>query len=368
MIVCLSPNGPMAYRGCKISGLLVATIDGVVELSPQPDGEWPVTGRHLGGHHVSALLREPEHGDIYASTHGKGIFRSRDDGRSWDQCVNGLSKTNIFSLAAVLRGGRSEILAGSEPVSLFVSSDRGESWEERPSVGGVPGRDQWTFPVPPHEAHLKSIALDPRDPDIFYACVEQGALLRTQDGGLTWDELSAYYKDSDKWYRDIHKVVPLDGNPDCLLMSTGMGFYRSEDGGLSWTQLTNLDFDIRYPDHLVVLPDAAGTIMLSGAGQSPDQWRHTKAAGATVRSSGDGGRSWSDASAGLVNERRPAIEAMSIATEGGEYILFLGDTDGDIYVRGNGDEAWRRVARAVGPVSKVGHYRHVQPPIGKPAA
>lgn len=361
MTICLSPNGPMVADGGLSDRLLVATIDGIVTLEKGPDG-WREEGRSLQGHHFSALVAVPGSNIILAGTHGQGVFRSSDGGVSWSSANTGITKTNVFSLAAVQTEGGVRVLAGTEPVSLFISDDLGESWEERSAVGEVPGHDKWTFPVPPHDAHLKSIALVPGQPDSFFACIEQGALLKTDDGGKSWRELASYYRDSDKWYRDIHKLVPHPAIPGCLLMSTGMGFYRSEDSGENWVQLTDLDFAIRYPDHLLVLPDEANSIVLSGAGQSPDQWRNTHLAGATVQFSRDGGRHWEDMSQGLQADARPAIEAMCIAADGPDYRLYLGDTDGNVFERGPGDVSWRLIASGIGPVSKVGHYRHVQKP------
>jgi hypothetical protein len=67
-------------------------------------------------------------------------------------------------------------------------------------------------------------------------------------------------------------------------------------------------------------------------------------------------------SEGLDPDARPAIEAMSLAIYDGTHSLFLGDTDGDIYERAAGADRWSLISRHVGAVSKVGHYRHVQPP------
>lgn len=369
MTTCLSPNGPMVHKDGDPNRLFVATIDGVVLLErPAAGSTWRKAGRWLEGLHISALLHEPESGDLYASTHGDGIRRSQDGGRTWTDISAGLTKPNIFSLAATRRDGRVRLLAGSEPVSLFVSEDRGDTWVEEEAIGQMPGREKWTFPPPPHHAHVKSIGLDPADPDVLYGCIEQGALMKSEDSGRSWREITSYFKDTDKWYRDIHKLVALESDPRRLLMTTGMGLYRSEDAGDTWTQLTDLDFDIRYPDHLIVAPDDEDTLYLSGAGQSPDAWRATREAGATVRISRDGGRTWARGDQGLGPTDRPAIEAMSMAIHQGGHTLFLGNTDGDIYERGGDAEGWTCIWRGLSPVSKVGHYKPVQRQAPQPAA
>ena len=45
------------------------------------------------------------------------------------------------------------------------------------------------FPMPPHVAHAKTIAVDPRDPKTIYVGVEQGGFFKTVDGGQNWREL-----------------------------------------------------------------------------------------------------------------------------------------------------------------------------------
>lgn len=362
MTTCLSPNGPMVHKGGDPDRLFVATIDGVVLLErPAPGSTWRKAGHGLKGLHVSALLHEPVSGDLYASSHGDGIWRSEDEGLSWSDASAGLTKRNIFSLAATKHGEGVRLLAGSEPVSLFVSDDRGATWIEEAAAGEVPGNDKWTFPPPPHHAHMKSIGLDGRAPDVIYACVEQGALLKSEDGGRSWREITSYFRETDKWYRDIHKLVVLESDSRKMFMTTGMGLYFSRDAGDSWDQLTDLDFDIRYPDHLIVAPDDENLLFLSGAGQSPDNWRSTHVAGATVRVSRDGGRSWERGDGGLGPTDRPAIEAMSISVHEGGYTLYLGNTDGDIYERPKGASDWTCIWRGLSPVSKVGHYKPVQP-------
>jgi hypothetical protein len=39
------------------------------------------------------------------------------------------------------------------------------------------------FPEPPRIAHTKMMVFDPRTPQRIYAAIEQGALLKTEDGG-----------------------------------------------------------------------------------------------------------------------------------------------------------------------------------------
>ncbi|MGD8323172.1 MAG: YCF48-related protein [Gammaproteobacteria bacterium] len=351
----------MVHEGTDApSRLLVATMRGVVLLdADESSGPWRTVNVALEGRHVSALLFDRNARRLYAGTHDSGIFASDDFGETWTQASHGLTRSNVFSLAVSVRDGRSTLLAGTEPVMLFSSTDDGRSWHAHPAIEKLPGREKWTFPAPPHDAHLKAITVDPIDPDVYYACIEQGALLRTSDAGESWTEIASYYRPDDRWYRDIHKIVPFGRDPQHLIMSTGFGVYRTFDGGESWEKLTGEDFAIAYPDHLIVSPHDSATVFVSGAATTPNVWRETGVAGAMVQRSRDGGVTWQRASDGLPVDGRSAIEAMSVAVEPDRYTLFVANTDGEVYASDDEASTWRAIAKGLAPVSKCIHAVYV---------
>jgi photosystem II stability/assembly factor-like uncharacterized protein len=342
------------------SRLLVGTMQGVAVIDlDRKTNHWTVGKIGLPGRHVSALLFEPLRGGVFAGTHGDGLFFSADRGETWSAASEGLTLRNVFSLQCVTRGRDVTLLAGTEPVMLFSSTDYGRTWRAHPAIGELPGREKWTFPAPPHAAHLKSIAFHPDEPDVLYGCIEQGALLKSTDGGDTWREITAYVSPDDRWYRDIHKVVPVASNPRRIFMSTGVGVYRSDDGADSWRKLTGIDFPIGYPDHLIVSPRDESTVFVSGASTSPNVWRETHAAKSVVMCTRDGGAQWAMASNGLPVGGRAAIEAMSVAVAGDRYDLFLANTDGEVYTSADEAASWRRIATGLAPVSKSVHAKYV---------
>jgi photosystem II stability/assembly factor-like uncharacterized protein len=361
MITCLSPNGPMAHAArAAPSRLLVATMRGVAVLDRDArTADWAVVAVTLPELHVSSLLFEPSRGGLFAGTHGQGIFFSADRGATWTEASSGLTLRNVFSLNCAVRGGDVTLLAGTEPVMLFSSGDYGETWAAHPAIAEVPGRDKWMFPAPPHAAHLKSIAVHPDEPEVYYACIEQGALLKTADAGRTWHELAAYARPADRWYRDIHKLVPSRSDPRRLLMSSGVGIYRSDDGGGAWEKLTGDDFPIAYPDHLIVSPDDDDTVFVAGAATSPDVWRATHMARSTVMCSRDRGAHWRLAADGLPTNGRAAIEAMSVAAASDGYELFAGNTDGEVYASSDEGASWRLIARGLAAVTKPPHAKYL---------
>jgi photosystem II stability/assembly factor-like uncharacterized protein len=361
MIACLSPNGQNVCTGDgPVTRVLVATLRGVHVLERTATASWTDRGRTLDGRHCSSLMIEPRAGGVFAGMHDGGIVFSGDGGLTWESRANGLTIEHVFSLAYAQRPEGTVLYAGTQPVGLFRSDDYGRSWHELPAIGQMPGREKWSFPPPPHEAHTKTLTFDPRDSNVMYAAVEQGALLKSHDGGRSWRELDGYARPDDAIYRDIHLVVPIPSNPDELFMSGGMGLYHSTDAGETWEHLLDRSFRIGYPDHVIVSPLDDRTLFLSGAASDPSTWRQSHTAHGTVMRSPDRGRTWEPAGEGLDGGGRPNIEALSVAAYPGGFTLFAGNTDGEIFFSDDGARRWSRAAAATAPVSKVGHYRNLQ--------
>ncbi|HLG69536.1 MAG TPA: glycosyl hydrolase [Chloroflexota bacterium] len=371
MTACLSPNGLNVYRESEpVRRLLVGTLNGLAVLERQaPGGGWKVSGRVLDGVHVSSLMIEPLRGGIFGGSHVTrdstspgGLYRSLDGGQTWERRTNGITTDHVFCLRSVQENGQPVIYAGTEPAGLFRSEDYGDTWEDRPALRTVPNTDKWMFPSPPHVAHVKTMAFDPRDPKIIYAGVEQGALLKTTDGGQTWRELESFSRPEDRSYKDIHQITIRPSNPDELYMTTGPGLYHSTDGGETWEHLTDSagGFRVGYPDHLHYAPDDDRVMFMSGASEDPGTWRQSHHADATVMRSDDGGRTWRQAGKGLPQSMRANIEAMGRASWPGGFALFAGTTDGAVFCSEDGAESWTEIASGLPPVSKSRHYMNLQ--------
>jgi photosystem II stability/assembly factor-like uncharacterized protein len=362
MVACLSPNGPTVYRGdSPPRRLYVGSRSGVSILQrTAPDAPWRVAGRALDGRHVSAIMAAPDGSWLAAGCHDGGFYFSGDAGRSWERRSDGLTIDHVFSLASTEPADAPTFYLGTQPVSLFRSRDFGRHWQELPALARVPGTDKWTFPDPRNTSHTKCIAIDSRHPARLYVAVEQGGLFRSEDAGATWRELDSYYRPGDRWYRDIHRIVPIESDPDRLYMTTGMGLYASADAGETWEHLTDPECRVGYPDHLVASPRDPRILFMSGARHDPTEWHASHYANGTVLASRDGGRSWSAADIGLPEERRANIEAMCIACYPTGFSLFAGNTDGEVFECEDGDGRWSRIAEGLGAISKLGHFRLVE--------
>ncbi|HWP58025.1 MAG TPA: hypothetical protein VNL14_09075 [Candidatus Acidoferrales bacterium] len=362
MVICLSPGGQTLTVGTTPSArLLVGTARGIFSFT-RADGSWRHNETLLPNDHISALLFEPSTQTLFAGTYGEALYASPDLGQRWERRDRGLGGREIYTLACQEVSGRPRVYAGTQPAHLFYSDDLGQSWNELPGLREVPGVEKWTFPGPPHQAHVKSLAFDQRRPNTIYAAVEVGGFLKSEDGGRTWKTVSGLNPDA-------HRVLTSPSDPDALYLvmpttNSGPGDIAgvcvSRDGGESWTSLTPRDFRIGYVDPILVHPRQGNLLFTAGAKTGPGTWRKTHTADARIARSRDGGKTWEILGEGLPEHIRGNVEAMSMDAWDDGFAVFAGTTDGEVFASEDGGDRWRKIIEGIGPVSKSHHYHNLQ--------
>lgn len=341
--------------------LLVGTVDGIFSFTRR-GGSWGSQERLLPGKHISAIVFEPSSRMLFAGTYGAGLYGSKDLGKTWQSSDRGLREPEIYALASHEVGGRPRVYAGTQPAHLFYSDDLGQSWSEFPGLRQVPGVEKWTFPGPPHQAHVKSLAFDLKRPDTIYAAVEVGGFLKSHDGGKTWTTVGGLNPDA-------HRVLvtPSDPGKVYLVMPTTngaptdvAGVCVSQDGGESWTSLTPRDFRIGYVDPLLVHPRNGNLMFVAGGKTGPGTWRKLQTADSRIARSRDGGKSWEVLDGGLPEHIRANIEATAMDVWNGGYALFAGTTDGDIFHSADEGDHWEKIIQGIGAVSKSHHHHNLE--------
>ena len=352
---CLSTNATNTFSLAAAPQVLhVATVSGIATLSRGAAGAWSVSRHALEGDHISALNYNAASGTLLAARIPGSLVRSTDGGASWQDSSPGVAEPSTYSLRGFDVQGQSVLYLGTEPVGLYRSEDGGQSWTDLAAVRTAPMHERWQFPSPDHDPHLKTLAVDPRDGAVIYAGVEQGALLKTTDGGQTWRDLDQFVDYNHFVYKDIHQVTLRPGNPDEVVITTGLGIFRSLDAGESWTQLTDSSFRIGYPDQLVYAPDNAQRMFVAGGFATPNFWVEQKTAKGTVMISEDGGQTWRAPASGFP-ESRANVEALTLCSFPGGYEIFAGTTEGEVFVSADRGESWQKIASGLPAIGKPTH-------------
>jgi photosystem II stability/assembly factor-like uncharacterized protein len=342
--------------------LLVGTREGVAVLERAGLGApWRVAHRALTDRFISAIVVESESGTIFAGAFHGGLHASTDGGRTWEPRENGLTILDVFSMAARRVNGRVRVFAGTEPANLFCSDDLGGHWTHLPALRNVPTVDQWWFPPPPHVAHTKFITFDPRDENVIYACIEQGALLKSDDQGQTWRELNTlgFYNDATRAvenFYDVHKALIDPRDPRKLFVSGGAGLYVSTDGGTHWERRMAAGWasDV-YPDALVMHPRQPDVMFVAAADHNPATWRDSHHAGGKIYRSRDAGVTWERLLGGLPEDTVHEFGALTLEDWGGGVSLYAATTGGEVYASDDGGDTWTCTATDLAPISKRGH-------------
>ncbi len=154
-----------------------------------------------------------------------GIFRSEDGGDTWEEITHnpglpGGLKGRIGVAASPARSGRVWATIEAEDCGLFRSDDGGATWELMSDNRDLQGRP-WYY---------QHVFADPRDPDtvwiLNYKC------WKSVDGGRTFTEVSTTHDDNhDLW------IDP--GDPRRMIEGNDGGASVSFNGGESWSTIYN---------------------------------------------------------------------------------------------------------------------------------
>lgn len=252
--------------------VLVGTRKGAFILTSDEKRErWDVSGPHFAGWEMYHMKGSPVDPDrLYASQSnswfGQTIQRSDDGGKTWEP-------------------------VGNE----FV-------------YAGVPGTHQWYDGTqhPWEFARVWHLEPSPIDRDVVYAGVEDAALFRSADGGLTWQELSGLrlHTSGSSWQPGagglcLHTIILDRNHPDRIVVAiSAAGAFRSTDGGTTWQAINrglssnfmpNPEADVGHCVHCMAMhPSRPSTLFMQ------KHW--------DVMRSDDAGDSWYEVSGNLPSD------------------------------------------------------------------
>ena len=176
-------------------------------------------------------------GHAFGPNPERGVFRSRDGGRTWEKVLFVSDSTGVVDLsmdptnpqilyAAAWRGERKPwaVISGSSDSGVYRSKDGGDTWQKVTNglPTGIVGRI--------------GVAIAPSNPRRIYVIAqheEVGGLYRSDDGGETFQFVNPDRKLFERaWYYGHVYVDPKDEN---TVYDLTPRLYKSTDGGRSFS-------------------------------------------------------------------------------------------------------------------------------------
>ncbi|HEX6852708.1 MAG TPA: hypothetical protein VF139_15030 [Candidatus Polarisedimenticolaceae bacterium] len=315
--------------------------------SPSTFGGW--TFGNISGR-VSSLAKDPVTGTLWLGTASGGVWRSDNDGLSWTSAFDSAGTMTIGTVAIdpndpdVVWVGTGENNQGCESyfgIGLLRTTDGGLTWEARNGSGASTLQDLSSF---------ANVVVDPRSSSRIVTggrirgCTSgaeaNGGIFTSDDAGLTWTQRLAN--------TPVYEIAQDPAVLDTFWAATERGIYKSTDNAVTWVLQTasGLPNGATGRTELAIAPSAPGTVYaLFG---SPNAlWRTT-----------DGGATWTQRATG------------SSACDGQcwyNMVLRVHRTNPDIVLRGtiriwrstDGGVAWTDLSNGWGSSQKVHQDMHV---------
>lgn len=342
--------------------IYVAMQNSLVILTGE-NNDWR-TEIKLDGMPVFDVAVDPfNHERVYAATMGDGLWRSDDAGASWHRVGPGITHDVVMSVAVspVEKSGQYGVVwAGTEPSALFRSEDGGDAWVERPALLDLPSKPTWSYPPKPDTHHVRWIQPDRHEAGRLFVAIEQGGIMRSLDGGLTWEDRKPGAQRDGHTLR-THKLAPgrvyeAAGGEDPQFVNeplgryvvmSGGGYAETHDGGATWETITD-GLDRHYFFGLAIDPGNPD-VMVASVTRGPEQAHRPPTAEAFIYRRA-GNSPWQEISAGLPEATGTLV--YSLAANEDEPGVFYAATNKGVFRSSDAGESWQRL-----PVDWPGRYR-----------
>jgi len=233
-------------------------------------------------------------GDPFAANPDRGVFRSKDGGKTWQKVLYISDTVGAADLelqpgnpnvlfACMWHGERKPwtIISGAREGGIYKSSDGGDTWSK---LGGG---------LPNELFGRANVAISASQPNRIYALIEAkpgSGLYRSEDAGATWSLINGQGSIITRPF--YYTTLGVDPNDSDVVFVGDENWFRSSDGGKTFRRATAPHGD----HHDIWISPRNSQFMI----QSND-------GGANV--SLDGGRTWS------TQENQPTAEIYQVAVD-----------------------------------------------------
>jgi photosystem II stability/assembly factor-like uncharacterized protein len=192
---------------------------------------------------------------VYAGTND-GPYRSTDRGDHWERLDYPKGAPGVWSF--LFRPSDPSVMyLGTAPGEIYRSINGGDSWQK---LSATMGSNECVMAFP---TRVIALAADPNFPDEVYAALEVAGVIRSSDGGDTWEEITGSLAPSEDTL-DLHGVQCTAASPHTVFLTTRQGPFIGSDRGSEWIPI---DFgkysDITYTRDLWAAPHDPNLLYVS---------------------------------------------------------------------------------------------------------
>lgn len=251
--------------------------------------------KKLPGGKINAVAVNPKSKCVVYASVGNKVFKSTDCNRTWEPVYHDNDSQVSIDSIAIDHYEPSQVYIGTSRGDLLKTTDRGNSWK----------------PIKRWDNNINGIHISPHDSRLMFVSIKDKPTFRSENGGKDWTSL----KDNMEDFPNSHRVRDIDisehteglmfmvtdygllkstdygdscskielltpeeqakinavdvnpQNPDEIYYVTQTTFYRSLNGGESWS--TNSLPTSRHGADLLINPEKPNIIYL-GAGINPN--------------------------------------------------------------------------------------------------
>ncbi len=182
---------------------------------------------------IRGISVHPHNPDIVYAATQDGPYRTADRRDHWEK-VN-IPDHRKPSWSVLFNPKDPNVMyAGYESCEIYRSDDGGERWRQLPLSVRFP--EVTTGPGSNPAKRVLMMAASVANPDEVFGAVEVGGIIRSLDGGESWDNLShGQYLNDD--YVDMHGVLCSTLSPGVVITIARAGVFRSDDLGDHWANI-----------------------------------------------------------------------------------------------------------------------------------
>ena len=242
-------NGTYLYAGAETTG--------IYRLPPGSDRWEELTNGLPPDPAVCGIAIHPKEPEVVFAGTQDGPCRSSDRGRSWERLDYPRLAPPVWSF--LFRPGDPDVMyLGAAPGEIYRSVNSGDSWQK---LNAGMGSNEVTMSFP---TRVVALAADPNFPDEMYAALEVAGVIRSSDGGDTWEEITHNLAPSQDTL-DLHGVQCSGALPHAVFITTRQGpFIGPDRGGGEWLPVDFGQFsEITYTRDLKAAPHDPNMLYVS---------------------------------------------------------------------------------------------------------